>query len=89
MGGNCQATDDDIPNLSSIQSSNDVNNALFEVHRNGQNPVIWPTLQRFLKAQLTAAKRNTRQAASSEIAVDILESPSRRSVKTMGTSLMV
>ena len=39
--------------------------------------------------QLTAAKRSTRQAASSEMAVDIFESPSRRSVKTMGTSLIV
>ena len=39
--------------------------------------------------QLTAAKRSTRQAASREMAVDIFESPSRRSVKTMGTSLIV
>ena len=39
--------------------------------------------------QLTAAKRNTLHAASSEMAVDIFESPSRRSVKTMGTSLIV
>lgn len=42
-----------------------------------------------LSFQLTAANRRTRQAASTEIAVDIFESPSRRSVNTMGTSLIV